>query len=92
MKVLQDKGCTGMIVDRALVPDMIVITGSSGSLQTVTHTLMMCHWQSLLGFPYCKIHCRVMWVSSPVYPVIIGNLRGALRMLLDSDWKAENQP
>ena len=35
---------------------------------------------------------RVMCVSSPVYPVIIGNVRGAQRMLPDPDWKAEDQP
>ena len=33
VKVLRDTGCTGMIVDRALIPDMTVIPGSSGSLQ-----------------------------------------------------------
>ena len=27
---------------------------------------------------YYKGHCKVMCVSSPVYPVIIGNMRGAL--------------
>ena len=51
VKVLRDTGCTGMIVDRALVPEVMV--------------------------------------SSPVYPVIIGNVRGARRMLPDPDWKAE---
>ena len=30
VKVLQDTGCTGIIVDRALVPDVMVIPGSSG--------------------------------------------------------------
>ena len=29
-----------MIVDRALVPDMMVIPGISGSLQMVDHTLI----------------------------------------------------
>ena len=29
VKVLQDTGCTGMTVDRALVPDVMVIPGSS---------------------------------------------------------------
>ena len=32
-----------------------------------------------------------MCVSSPVYPVIIGNVRGARRILPDPDWKAEDQ-
>ena len=31
-------------------------------------------------------------VSSPVYPVIIGNVQGARRMLPDPDWKPEDQP
>ena len=33
-----------------------------------------------------------MCVSSPIYPVIIGNVQGAQRMLPDPDWKAEGQP
>ena len=32
VKVLHDTGCTGMIVDRALVPEVMVIPGSSGWL------------------------------------------------------------
>ena len=36
VKVLGDTGCTGMIVDRALVPDVMVIPGSSDSLQMGT--------------------------------------------------------
>ena len=40
---------------------------------------------------YYKGHSKVMCVSSPVYPVIIGNMRGAHQMLPDPDWKAENQ-
>ena len=32
-----------------------------------------------------------MCVSSPVYPVIIGNVRGARQMLPDPYWKAEDQ-
>ena len=39
-KVLRDTGCTGMIVDRALIPDSMVIPGSSGSLLIVDHTLI----------------------------------------------------
>ena len=30
-------------------------------------------------------------VSSPVYPVIIGNVRGACQMLPDTQWKVEDQ-
>ena len=30
-------------------------------------------------------------VSSPVYPVIIGNVRGACQMLPYPDWKDEDQ-
>ena len=41
VKVLRDTGCTGMIVDMALVPDVMVIPGSSGSLQVVDHTLSL---------------------------------------------------
>ena len=40
VKVLCDTGCTGMIVDMALVPEVMVIPGSSGSLQMVDHTLI----------------------------------------------------
>ena len=40
VKVPRDTGCTGMIVDRALVPEVMVIPGSSGSLQMVDHTLI----------------------------------------------------
>ena len=32
-----------------------------------------------------------MCASSPVYPVIIGNVRGAQRMFPDPDWRAEDQ-
>ena len=38
VKVPQDTGCTGMIVDRALILDSMVIPGSSGLLQMVDHT------------------------------------------------------
>ena len=93
VKVLRDTGCTGMIVDRALVPDVMVIPGSSGSLQMVDHTLIDVPLGNVyLDSLYYKGHCRVMCVSSPVYPVIIGNVRGARRMLPDPDWKAEDQP
>ena len=93
LKVLRDTGCTEMNVDRALVPDVMVIPGSSCSLQMVEHTLIdMSLANVYLESPYCKGHFRVMCVSSPVYPVIIGNMRGAQRMLPDPDWKAENQP
>ena len=93
VKVLRDTGCTGMIVDRALVPKVMVIPGSSGSLQMVDHTLINVPLANVyLDSPYYKGHCRVMCVSSPVYPIIIGNVRGARRMLPDPDWKAEDQP
>ena len=45
----------------------------------------------LSGSPYYKGHGKVMCVSSPVYPVIIGNVRGTRQMLPDPDWKAEDQ-
>ena len=40
VKVLRDTGCNGMIVDRALVPNVMLKPGSSGSLQKVDHTLI----------------------------------------------------
>ena len=81
-----------MIVDRALIPNSIVIPGSSGSLQMVDHTLINVPLAKVyLDSPYCKGHCKVMYVSSPVYPVIIGNVRGARQMLPDQDWKDGNQ-
>ena len=81
-----------MIVDRALVPD-VMIPGSSGLRQMVDHSLIDVPLANIyLDSPYCKGHCRVMCVSFPVDPVIIGNVRGARRMLPDTDWKAEDQP
>ena len=44
-----------------------------------------------LDSPYYKGHCKVMCVSSLVYPVITGNVRGAHQMLPDPNWKADNQ-
>ena len=73
MKVLQDTGCTGMIVNRALVPDVMVMPASTGSLQMVDHTLINVPLANVyLDSPYYKGHWRVMCLSSPVYPVIIG--------------------
>ena len=90
VKVLRDTGCTGMIVDRALIPDSMVIPGSS--LQMVDHTLIDVPLANVyLDSPYYKGRCKVMCVSSPIYPVIIGNMRGARQMLTDPDWKAEDQ-
>ena len=75
VKVLRDTGCTGMTVNRALVPDVMVIPGSSGSLQMVDHTLIDVPLANVyLDSPYYEGHCRVMCVSSPVYPVIIRNV------------------
>ena len=63
VKVLRDTGCTGMIVDRALVPDVLVIPGSSGSLQMVDHTLIDVPLANVyLDSPYYKGHCRVICV------------------------------
>ena len=78
-----------MIVDRALIP---VIPGSSGWLQMADHTLIHVPLANVyLDSPYYKGHCKVICVSSPVYPVIIGDVRGAPQMLPDPDWKAEDQ-
>ena len=51
VKVLRDTGCTGMIVDRTLVPEVMVIPGSSGSLQMVDHTLIDVPLANVFGFP-----------------------------------------
>ena len=92
VKVLPDTGCTGMIVDRALIPDSMVIPGSSGSLQIVDHTLIDVPLAYVyLDSPYYKLHCKVICVSSSIYSVTIGNVRGARQMLPDPDWKAEDQ-
>ena len=92
LKVLRDTGCTGMIVHMALIPDSMVIPDSSGSLQMVDHTLIDVPLANVyLDFPYYKRHCKVMCFSSSIYPVIIGNVRGAHQMLPDLDWKAEVQ-
>ena len=81
-----------MIVDRALISDSMVITGSSGSLQMVDHTLINVPLANVyLVFPSYKGHCKVMCVSTQIYPVIIVNIRGAHQMLPDPDCKAEKQ-
>ena len=67
------------MVDRALIPNSMVIPGSSGSLQMVDHTLTDAMCQDM--------QC----VSSSIYPLIISNVRGARQMLADPDWKAEDQ-
>ena len=91
VKVLGDTGCTGMIVDRALIPDSMVIPGNSASLQMVHHTLIDVPLATVyLDSPYYKEHCKVICVCSSIYPVIIGNMRGARQMLPDSDWKVDN--
>ena len=92
VKVLRDTECTGMTVDRALISDSMVIPGSSGSLQMVDHTLIDVPLANIyLDSPYYKEHCKVMCVSFPVYPVIIGNVKGACQMLPDPEWKAKDQ-
>ena len=79
-------------MDRALIPNSMVIPCSSGSLQMVDHTLIDVPLVNVyLDSPYYKGRCKVMCVSSPVYPVIIGNVRGARQMLSDPDWNAEVQ-
>ena len=92
VKVLRDTGCTGMTVDRAFIADSMVIPGSSGSLQMVEHTLIDVMLANIyLDPPYYNGHCKVICVSSPVYPVLIGNIGGARQMLPDSVLKAEDQ-
>ena len=59
-----------------------MIPGSSFSMQMVDHILMDVPFASVyLDSLYYKGHCKVMCVSSPVYPVIIGNVRGAHQLL-----------
>ena len=63
VKVLRDTGCTGMIVDRALIPDSMVIPGSSGSLQMVDHTRINVPLANVyLDSPYYKGCFKVMCV------------------------------
>ena len=63
VKVLQDTGCTRMIVDTALIPYSMVIPGSSGSLQMVDYTLINVPLDNVyLDSPYFKRHCKVMYV------------------------------
>ena len=57
VKGLRDTGCTGMIVDRALVPDVMVIPGSSGLLQMVDHTL--------IDVPLANVYCVTLIFSEP---------------------------
>ena len=50
-----------MIVDRALIPESMVIPGSSGSLHMVDHTLIDVPLASVyLDSLYYKGHCKVM--------------------------------
>ena len=73
VKVLRDTGCTGVIVNRALISDSMVIPGSLGSLQMVDNNMIDVPLANVyLDSPYYKGHCKVVCVSSPVYPVIIG--------------------
>ena len=77
VKVLRDTGCTVMTLDMALVPEVMVIPGSPGSLQMVDHTLIdvplaNVYFHSLYYKGHCRVmcvsskgHCRVMCVSSP---------------------------
>ena len=93
LKVLRDAACTGMIVDRVLVPNEMVIPGSSGSLHIVNHTLIGVPLANVyLDSPYCREYCMGdMCQPHPPYPVIIGNVRNARQMFPDPDWKAEDQ-
>ena len=64
----------------------------NGSQQKVDHTLTDMQLANVyLDSPYYNGHCKLMCVSSPVHPVINGNVRGARQMLPDPDWKAEGQ-
>ena len=69
VKELQDSGCTRMIVDRASIPDSMVIyqAVSSGLLQIDVPLANV-----YLYSPKYKVRCNVMCVSSSVYAVING--------------------
>ena len=46
--------------------------------------------QCLSGFPVLQRTLQSDACQPPIYPVIIGNVRGARQMLPDPDWKAED--
>ena len=76
--VLRDTGCTGTIVDRAYQCD-----GDTRQFRLA---------EDGASYPNrCTWIPMVMCVNSPIYPVIIGNVPGARRMLPDPDWRAEDQ-
>ena len=59
VKVLRDTGCTGMILGRALIPDSMVLPGSSGLLQMEDHTLIDVPLANVyLDSPYYKRHSQ----------------------------------
>ena len=67
VKVLRVSGRTGMIMYRALIPNSMVIPGSSGSLKMADHTLIDVPLaNNYLDSPYYKGHCTVMCVR-PLY-------------------------
>ena len=69
-----------MYRDRALIPDSMVIQAVPAT-NGRPHSDHCATGKCLSGFPYYKGHCKVMCVSSTVYPVIISNVRGARQML-----------
>ena len=44
-----------------------------------------------IWIPHTTKDIAKLCVNSPIYPVIISNVRGARQMLPDPDWKAEEQ-
>ena len=76
---------------RALIPDSMVIPGSSGSLQMVDHTDRCVIGQCLSRFPILQRTLQSDVCQLPCILVIIGNVRGARQVLPDPDWKAEDQ-
>ena len=58
----------------------------------VDHTIVVVPLANVyLDSPYYKGHCRVMCVSSPVYPVIIGNVRGPTRTVKSAPKKRDSK-
>ena len=66
VKLLRDTGCTGMIVDRALISDSMVIPGSSGSLQMVDHTLIDVPLANVYLDSSVYLDSRFIWITKNI--------------------------
>ena len=71
---------------------MMVKLGCTSSQQMADHTLIDVPLANVyLHFQYYSAHCRVMCISTLVYPLIIGIMHGAWQIFPDPDWNAEEQ-